>query len=109
MNKFIQDYYKNSGIVKILKKGQVLKNEELYQLYKKPLKDQGKAIPSTNHVEPLAVCQADLLYLPEDDGYKYCLVMCDIGSGLNDAVPLKERDAETVLKAFKTIRARKPL
>ena len=48
--------------------------------------------------------QADLLYLPTDDkGYKYLLVVVDIGSGIMDARPLKVRDGATVLKAFQDI------
>ena len=48
--------------------------------------------------------QADLLYLPTDDkGYKYLLVVIDIGSGIMDARPLKVRDGNTVLKEFQDI------
>ena len=48
--------------------------------------------------------QADLLYLPTDEkGYKYLLVVIDIGSGIMDARPLKVRDGNTVLKAFQDI------
>ena len=32
---FINEYYKTSGIHKIAKRAEVLKNEELFQLYKK--------------------------------------------------------------------------
>ena len=48
--------------------------------------------------------QADLLYLPTDDkGYKYLLVVIDIGSGIMDARPLKVRDGATVLREFQDI------
>lgn len=67
--RLIGDYYKTSGLAKIPKKADILKNEELYQLYKRPAKDKG----------------------------------------LTDAVPLKERDANTVLEAYKKIRSRQPL
>ena len=53
--------------------------------------------------EPKAVLQADLLYLPDDKGYKYALVCVDVGSGYIDAEQLKERDATTVLNAYKKI------
>ena len=109
MNRFIEAYYKTSGIAKIPKKADVLKNEELYQLNKKPRKDKGQAIPTLTDIQPKAVLQADLLYLPDDNGYKYALVCVDVATGLTDAVPLKERDADTVLQAFKQIRARQPL
>jgi len=44
--------------------------------------------------------QADLLYLPEDNGHKYLLVAVDLGSRLMDAQELKNRDATTVKNAM---------
>ena len=111
MNKFIEDYYKTGGLVKTKNKDKdkLLKNEEVHQLLKKPKKDKGKEVPHMENIEPMAVCQCDLLYLPDDKGYKFALVMVDVGSGLTDAEPLKARDAESVLKAYKKITAREPL
>ena len=109
MNKFIEDYYKTGGLVKSKDKDKLLKNEEVHQLLKKPKKDTGKEIPHMQNIEPMAVCQCDLLYLPDDKGFKFALVMVDVGSGLTDAEPLKERDAESVLTAYKKITARNPL
>ena len=108
--RLIRDYYKTSGLAKIPKKADILKNEELYQLYKRPAKDKGKYIPTMNpDIEPKAVIQADLLYLPNDNDFKYALVCVDVNTGLTDAVPLRERDANTVLEAYKKIRSRQPL
>ena len=44
---FIDDYYKTMGLKKIPKpRGDVLKHQELYQLYKTPKKDtKGKNMP----------------------------------------------------------------
>jgi len=111
MNKFIEEYYKTGGLVKgkTKDKEHLLKNEEVHQLLKKPQKDKGKEVPHMENIEPMAVCQCDLLYLPDDKGFKYALVMVDVGSGLTDAEPVKERDAESVLKAYKKITAREPL
>ena len=109
MYKQIEEYYKTSGLAKFKNKGQILKNEELFQLYKKPKKDKGRNIPTMQDIEPKAVCQADLIYLPDDKDYKYALVVVDVSTGLTDAEPLKERNADTVLTAFKKIRAREPL
>lgn len=51
---------------------------------------------------------ADLLYLPETSkGYKYLLVVVDLWSDEFDIEPLKVRDAETVLKAYKKMLKRK--
>ena len=52
MNKFVEAYYKTSGVTKIPKRALVLKDEELYQLYKKPTKDKGKAIPTMTDLTP---------------------------------------------------------
>ena len=109
MNTFIEDYYKTGGLVKSKGKNKLLKNEELYQLYKKPKKDTTKEVPHMQDIEANAVMQCDLLYLPDDRNYKYALVCVDVGSGLTDAEPLKERDAAAVLAAFKKITSREPL
>ena len=86
---FINEYYTTSGINKIpIKRAEVLKNEELFQLYKKPKKDAKKEIAHMNGIEPKAILQADLLYLPDDKGYKYALVCVDVGSGYTDAEPV---------------------
>ena len=113
-NTFIEDYYKTSGLKKIpkgTKRGDVLKNEEVFQLYKTPKKDKGKHIPhiNTSSIDPKAILQADLLYLPDDNGFRFALVCVDISTGFTDAEPVKERDAETVLKAYKKITSREPL
>lgn len=55
------------------------------------------------------VHQADLLYMPDDDGYKYILVIVDGGTRLIDAEPIKNRESKTITKAFKTIYKRKIL
>ena len=56
-----------------------------------------------------AILQADLIYLPDDNGFRFALVCVDISTGYTDAEPVKERDAETVLKAYKKITSREPL
>lgn len=47
--------------------------------------------------------QADLLFLPDDDGFKYALVVVDVGSRLVDAEPLKTKTPKEIIKAFKKI------
>jgi hypothetical protein len=50
------------------------------------------------------VHQMDVLFLPEDTtGDRYLLVVVDIGSGKTDAVPLKKKSAEAVMRALQTI------
>ena len=53
--------------------------------------------------------QADLLYMPEDKGFKYMLVVVDLYDGAIDAEPLKTRDNKTVIAAFTNIYSRKYL
>ena len=113
----IEDYYKTSGLKKIpkgTKRGDVLKDEELFQLYKTPKKDKGNSAPHIDKqdIEPKAILQADLIYLPDDKGFRFALVCVDINTGYTDAEPIKERiygDAESTLKAYKKITAREPL
>ena len=47
--------------------------------------------------------QADILYLPSDNGFRYLLVAVDNFSGLTDAIPLRNRTAFAVRKALDKI------
>ena len=47
---FITDYYSTSGLKKIPKRAEVLKNEELFQIYKKPKKDKRAEIAHMNDI-----------------------------------------------------------
>ena len=78
------------------------------------LKQQKPEYPTSHKQDPHAYAgkrgQADLLYLPEDKGYKYLLVVVDNYDGRTDALPLKKRDAETIRKGlFKIYDERKIL
>lgn len=55
------------------------------------------------------VHQADLLFLPDDNGFKYALVVVDLGSRLCDAEPLSNKTQKAVVEAFKSIYSRKTL
>jgi hypothetical protein len=41
--------------------------------------------------------------MPDDKGYKYCLCVVDVATGLMDAEPLKEKTSDAVLFALKKI------
>ena len=43
------------------------------------------------------------MYLPEDNQYKYLLVVVDQATRQIDAIPLKNKDNNTVLNAFKKV------
>jgi hypothetical protein len=67
-------------------------------------------MPSTpKDIKDGYVHQADLLFLPNDDGYRYALVVVDLGSKKCDAEPLKSKTQQDVKKAFQTIYERGPL
>ena len=104
----IANYYKSFNLLNV-KNPSNLDDQLLYQLFKVPKKpnrkDATKILPSPkNHTH-----QIDLLYLPSDDGYKYALVVVDVGSRLTDAEPMKNRDAKTALETIKKIYKRKIL
>ena len=78
-------------------------NKLLNNLLKKPKKDSGNNMPHFIVEGPNISQQADLLFLPNDDGFKYSLVVTDIYNSKTDAEPLKNKSAEDVKKAFETI------
>jgi len=99
----INKFYDSLGISTTFKDKKHLKDEILYQLYQKPKKEKGKTMPHFENNVANAVQQADILYLPDDNGYKYCLVVVDVADHKIDAQPLKTITTESVLRGFKTI------
>lgn len=93
----IQDFYYD---IKGSKKD---KNNELNSLYKKPQSEKGDNMPKTQVFNAHIFYQCDLLFMPDDKGYKYICVMVDCYDGKIDAEPLKNKDSESVLKAIKSI------
>jgi hypothetical protein len=78
-----------------------LVDHELKQLYKKPVKDKNVSVPRNMNTIPKSIYQADILFMPDDDGYKYVLVVVDTADGRTDGVALKNKDNKTVIDAFK--------
>lgn len=93
----------NSKQQTVLKSFNITDDSLVNQLIKPPKKQLTKTSWNTTNVRPHQYHQADLLYLPNDDGYKYCLVVVDISTKELQARPLKKRDGKTTLKAFKSI------
>ena len=60
-------------------------------------------MPHFQRVEPNIYQQADLLFLPNDKGYKYALTVVDVGSDMSDSEPLKTKEQDEIIKAFNTI------
>ena len=83
-------------------------NEKLLtKLYKVPKKDKGDSQATFHDFKPFYTEQADLLFLPMDNGYKYALVCVDCATKLCDAEPIKNKSSVTILKAIKKIWNRK--
>ena len=97
----VKHYYEDYGITSNDKKD--LDNQELYNLYKVPKKDKGLNETHYQEYKPMMIQQADILYLPSDDEYKYALVVVDIGSRYVDAVPLKNKTSADVVEGLKKI------
>lgn len=103
----LKDYYRDFGITRVPK--ELLKNQELYNLYKSVKKDKGKAMPTFQRFAPGLVQQADLLFMPQDKQYKYALVLIDNGSRKVEAEPLKSKKSNDVKKGFESIYKRNVL
>ena len=104
MNKNDTDKYYTRFLVSDVKDKKNLQEHILYQLFKKPKNDDiAPEIISPEDHKPNQIHQADLLYLPADDGYMYGLTVVDTGSRLTDCEPIKDKKALTVLNAIKKI------
>jgi hypothetical protein len=75
-------------------------------LTKKPKKDDYENTPHRDVRKSGAFGEADILFLPNDRGYKYALVYTDVGNGATDAVPLKQKTAAATTKGFQKMFAR---
>jgi hypothetical protein len=96
----IKEFYE-SFVTSNIKKKKDLEDEVLYKLFKVPSseKNEPKTVASPENM----IHQADILYLPDDDGKMYALVVTDTGTRLTDAEPLTDKSASSVLEAFKKI------
>lgn len=94
--------YKEFGLTNKKSENSMLKN--LYQPVKK---DKSVNMPRFQYPDEGLILQADLLFMPDDDGYKYMLTVVDNGSRFMDAEPLKNKDNKSVIEAFKKIFSRK--
>lgn len=78
----------------------------LTKLYEPVKKDKGVNMPKFQYPTAGLVAQADLLFMPDDKGYKYLLVVVDNGSRLIDAEPIKSKDSKAMVNAFQMIFSR---
>lgn len=71
------------------------------RLLQKPKKERNPA--HINIPKEEMIYQADVLYLPKDDGFKFALVVVDVADGTTDVEPLKRNTSAETAQAFQTI------
>jgi Chromo (CHRromatin Organisation MOdifier) domain len=81
-------------------------NNIIKNLYK-PLKEPYESRAHVSVPNPGQICQSDILYLPNDHGFKYLLVVVDLANHAMDCEPLKSKTSEAVYHAFTVIFSRK--
>ena len=91
-------YFTLSGVPSTL-----LKNEEHANLYLRPKKEKRSERPKVLIWKVNATQQADTCQMPLDKGYNYFLVLVELACRRVDGEPLKDKEAQTVLDAFKAI------
>ena len=74
--------------------------KDLERLYKQPHKERKDEEPHFSIYKESYAQQADLLFLPSDNRFKYALVVVDDHSKKCDSVPLREKTTDAVLKAI---------
>ena len=72
-------------------------------LHQVPKKELTLEMPKVTNSAKNGTHQADLIFLPTDNGYRYALVVVDLHSGLTDARPLKSKEPVEVTAAIKEI------
>ena len=92
-------YFSLSGVSPAL-----LKNEEHANLHLRPKKEKRSESPKVLVWKVNATQQADLAEMPIPiQGFHYYLVAVELACRRVDAEPIKNKEAQTVLKAFKQI------
>src|ERR1044071_4404568 len=81
----------------------LLKNEEHANLYLKPKKEKRFEHPKVLIWKVNATQQADICEMPEDKGFNYFLVLVELTCRRVDGEPLRNKEAGTVLRAFRRI------
>ncbi|GBC33515.2 DDE-type integrase/transposase/recombinase [Rhizophagus irregularis DAOM 181602=DAOM 197198] len=95
----LENYYKYYNLSRV--PARILKGEEHYNLYKKPLKEKSSERPRVVVWKPNATHQADLAEMRVDPkGFHYFLVVVEVAGKQVDAEPLKDKTANRVLNGF---------
>ena len=91
MNKILKDM----GLIT-----EIGENNALTNIYKKMVRPPNIEQQHIKVHEPGYIYQADLLFLPTDQGYKYLLVMIDNNNNSLDFEPMKGKTAKETLDAI---------
>ncbi|GET65738.1 chromobox protein homolog 5-like [Rhizophagus irregularis DAOM 181602=DAOM 197198] len=95
----LENYYKYYNLSRV--PARILKGEEHYNLYKKPLKEKSSERPRVVVWKPNATHQADLAEMPVDPkGFHYFLIVVEVAGKRVDAELLKDKTANRVLNGF---------
>lgn len=89
--------------------GKKSKKSVVDQLYRRPQKDVLGDQTTFSSIVPNYIQFADLVYLPNDQGFIYALVVVDQGSRFVDAIALKDRKVADIIAGFRKIYQRKIL
>ncbi len=101
-NYYEMSYYKTFGL-NVDDEHEYLARQLLRNLFKIPKKDKGVNRPTFIRGQAGQMAQADLLELPNDNGFEYALVIVDVGTRQVDAEPIGTKAANVVLAAAKRI------
>ena len=96
----LKQFYKTFDLTKV-KNIAHLQDEILYQLYKN--QKEAKIQPTFDIYPRNFIHQADILYLPNDNGYKYALTVVDLGSRLTECMPMKSKSSKATAEALQKI------
>jgi len=96
-----ENYY--DDILKNVHNKKKVTNDKVSNLHIIPKKETRYEMPRYEPVEAGLKHQCDLLYLPSDNNFKYCLVVVDVGSRVCDARPLRSKTSDVVLKKIQEI------
>lgn len=78
-------------------------NSLLDNLYKPIRKNKGLNKTHFYTYNKNVIHQADLLFLPTDEEFKYALVVVDLHDRITDSRPLKTKKGEEIIEAFESI------
>ena len=95
--------------IRRLLNGKKSKTDIVSQLYKIPKKDVDVEATEFTRIAENKIQFIDTLYLPNDKGFQYALVIVDQGSRKMDMEPMKERKSSDIVTALKKIYRRKIL